>query len=100
MKNTFTWRNRTFYVTTITVEGGELRYISIEDKDVDADGKLTRQLNGFQMHMASTKELCIEHTKHEVDYDYYKSLGMSKFEIYCNLFPDMDREKVALIASL
>ena len=100
MTKVFKHRNKTFFITTIMVEGGESRYVAIDAEYVDADGKLTKQLNGFQMNMASTEDLCIELTKNSVDYDYYKSQGMSQFEIYCNLFPEMDREKVALLAEI
>lgn len=65
-----------------TYEIGKLQgwYVAIEDKFIDENGRLTKQMNGLQMKANKSLERTIEEAKQEVDIDELVSQGMNQLE--------------------
>lgn len=63
-------RNRQF---EIVLNG--THYCAIEDKYIDADGRLNTALNGLQMHASEDLDQCIELTRHCVEIEYLQKNG-------------------------
>jgi hypothetical protein len=55
-------------------------YCAIEDKYIDADGRLNTKLNGLQMHASKDLNMCLNTTKDCVEVDYLVKQGMSRDE--------------------
>ena len=69
---TLIYKNRKFYI----VETENHLYLSIEDKYVDENGKLNKQLNGITMNANKYLPECIQETKMQVDVDELVANGM------------------------
>ena len=78
MKNITTLfaRNRKFYI----VQNEEGFYLGIEDKYVDENGRLTKQLNGLQMKANKDLNWCIKGIKDHVEVEYLIEQGMDPME--------------------
>lgn len=50
-------------------------YCAVEDKYIDADGRLNTTLNGLQMHASESLEQCIEITRSCVEVEYLEANG-------------------------
>ena len=72
-------RNRNFVV----VQYDDGWYGAIEDKYIDANGKLTKQLNGLQVHHNENLNDCLEMTRNTVEMDYLIANGKTWGEAIC-----------------
>lgn len=83
----------------IVLDSKSNHFCAIEDKYIDADGKLNTALNGFQMHASRKLEDCIETTRKVVEIDYLESIGYSKAEAVSKAygFPVEVAEKLLMI---
>ena len=83
----YTRKERTFAI--VRHDG---RYCAIEDKYIDADGKLTKTLNGLQMYASISYDECVEHVKNTIDIDDMIANGYTRAQalvkVY-NLDPSM-----------
>ena len=70
-------RDRHFVIVNKETESGSM-YLAIEDKYIDADGKLNTALNGLQMHASKDLNMCLNTTKDAVEVDYLVSTGMTR----------------------
>ena len=64
---TCTRRGTTFEV----VQNDEGWYLAIDRRYIDADGCLTKELNGLEMHADKELDRCIDMARQSVDADYY-----------------------------
>ena len=80
-------RNRQFVI----VENEEGFYLAIEDKYINADGKLNTKLNGIQMCASKELNECLGRCKDHVEIDCLISHGYSKAEAFAKMFNMEDR---------
>lgn len=77
-------------------------YCAIEDKYIDADGKVNQALNGFQMNASKIIEECVQRTLDRVETDYLIDAGYTKAQAFAKvnnlpveaceaLFAEMDK---------
>lgn len=52
-------------------------YCAVEDKYIDADGRLNTALNGLQMHASKSLEQCVDLTRTCVEVEYLEENGYS-----------------------
>ena len=74
----FVVRDRHFTI----VKDAEGFYLAIEDKYIDANGKLNTTLNGFQMYANKDLNTCLNTCKHQVEIEYLEAQGYSKAEAF------------------
>lgn len=67
-------------------KNGEVWYMAIEDKYIDADGKLNTALNGLQTCANRDMKQCIEQVTQKVDFEHFKAQGMSDAEAFAETF--------------
>ena len=77
----FVVRNRNFTV----VKNEQDFYCAIEDKYI-TDGRLNRQLNGFQMYASKDLNDCLNTCKTQVEVEYLVSNGYTKAEAFAKVF--------------
>lgn len=80
MVTTLTARKRYFVI----VQDGNM-YCAIEDKYIDAEGKLKQALNGLQMHASESLDRCIQQTRDSVEMDWLEAHGASKAEAFAKV---------------
>ena len=83
----FIVRDRNFTI----VQNHQGFYCAIEDKYINADGRINTVLNGFQMNASKDLDDCLTGTKNMVEIDYLVSKGHSKAEAFAILFNMMDK---------
>lgn len=66
-------------------------YLAIEDKYINADGTINRELNGIQMCASKRLNECLGRCKDHVEIDYLISHGYSKAEAFAKMFNMEDR---------
>lgn len=74
----------------VVVKNDEGFYLAINKKYIDADGKLTRQLNGIQMHANKNLNDCLNSTMDACKIDYYVSQGMSREEAFQKWYTELE----------
>lgn len=74
----------------VIVQNDEGFYLAINKKYIDADGKLTRQLNGIQMHANKNLNDCLNSTMDACKIDYYVSQGMSREEAFQKWYTELE----------
>lgn len=77
--------NRSFKIVK-EMQNGEYWYMAIEDKYIDEDGRLNTSLNGGQMNASKDMNTCIDRVTKMVDFEYFKSQGMSDAEAFAETF--------------
>lgn len=78
MVNDFSYRGEHF---TIVYDGKF--YMTVNHKFIDADGRITKELNFTDgLHTSNSVAQCIEQTKNDLDIKYYEAQGMSKAEAF------------------
>lgn len=80
MVTTLTARNRNFAIVM-----KDNMYCAIEDKYIDAEGKLKKALNGLQMHASKDLDHCIKLTRDAVEMDWLERNGASKAEAFAKV---------------
>lgn len=78
-------RNKKFYIVRFTNDDGNKLYGAI-DFDYVENGKLTRQLNGVQMHVSTDLNQCIEYTRTSVEFDYWVAQGYTNAQAFEKVF--------------
>lgn len=91
----FICRNREF---TIIKDENDW-YCAIEDKHI-TDGKLNKELNGFQMHADKNLDECIKMTRNQVEIDYLVNKGYSKAGAFCIVNNIKDVEMVKAVEQI
>ena len=79
-------RNRHFVI----VKDNNGYYEAIEDKYIDENGKLTKQLSGLEMNGSHNLNLCLQNVKNSVEMEYLESQGYTKAEAYATVFNMLD----------
>lgn len=90
---TLVYKNNTFKIVR-TVKDNENWYCAIDIKYLDANGVLTKALNGIQMHADRDLNRCIEHTKFAVDVEELKAQGINFMVAIEMLHTGKTREEV------
>lgn len=93
---TFTARNRNFTI----VKDDDGYFQAIEDKYIDANGKTTQELYGFQTFANKDLNACLQSTKNQVEIDYLISQGRSKAEAFGIVFDLIDKVSAETLESL
>ena len=76
----YTVDNRTFTIVALEESAiNELKYGAVEDKYIDVNGKLTKQLNGLQVFASETVEQVKERINTQVIIDNYVSEGYNPY---------------------
>lgn len=57
-------------------------FLAVEDKYLDKYGRLTKTLNGFQLHASKCLKTCIQGVADMVEIDYLRSIGKSDAEAF------------------
>lgn len=70
----------------VIVQNDEGYYLAVEDKYLDAEGKTTKMLTGYEMHASKDLETCIETTTDCVEIDYIKSTGLDAEAAFAKWF--------------
>jgi len=78
--NHYETRGRVF-----TVVHDQDHYLAIEDKYIDDAGRVTQQLNGFQMHAAKELQECLDRTASACWMDELIEQGATKAEAFCKV---------------
>lgn len=61
-------------------------YLAIEDKYIDANGRLNTTLNGFQMYANKDLNDCLNTCKNQVEIEYLEAQGYTKAEAFGIVF--------------
>ena len=80
----FYYRGEIFEIGT-TESQGKTWYCAINRKDIDENGRLTKSLNGLQMHASETLQGCMDNTKLAIDAKIMSEQGMTTDEILATM---------------
>lgn len=83
MKHITTYHSRGRHFEIVLNDEGY--YLAIEDKYI-TDGRMNTTLNGLQMNANKDLELCLEHTRRDVEIAYLMSEGKTLAEAYSIVF--------------
>ncbi len=69
-------------------------YLAVDTKYLDRNGRVTRKLNGLQMHAAKSFDECINKTKFAVKVDELVAQGINQFVANVMVSTGKKREEV------
>ena len=78
--NHYETRGRVF-----TIVNDQGKFLAIDNKYLDEEGRTKVSLNGFQMHAADTLKDCIENANRACWMEDLMSEGFSKAEAFCTV---------------
>ena len=67
---------------TFTIVLQDDRYCAIDHKHLDERGRLTRNLNGLQMHASTELGQCLQQAKDAVDMEWHMASGLSRADAF------------------